>query len=165
MRVVREFTFWEDYSGIGKSKKCLCRERVYFVSPKALWRGKKWHIEEEIRVGLRSMLIIISAPHLQSAVLVFPLYTTNHSTSHTKVFCLAMLDFHFLNFNSPSHMEACVQINWCVFFALVFRSAWCKYATAWGFVWKAGGQHTFAVVLQQFTRQGTVRFAGTEACN
>lgn len=97
------------------------RERLFCVS-KDLREKKKCHTEEEIRVGLRS-LIIFSAPHFQSVGLVFLPFTTNPLGSHIKVFCLAMLYFHFLNFNWLSHIEACVQINWFVVFALVFRSA------------------------------------------
>lgn len=87
------------------------------MSPKTLGRKKS------VRVGLRSMLIIFSAPYLQSVGLVFLPFTTNPLGSHIKDFCLAMLYFHFLHFNSLSHIEACVQINWFVVFAFVFRSA------------------------------------------
>lgn len=148
------------------------RRESCFCVPKAFMerkRKKKTRVKEGIRVESRSLLIIISAA--VCGVRISTSHTTHRWTPHyTQGFLffsfslrLATVDFHSLNFSIQSHMAACVQINWFVvgraFF--FFHSAWYrKYATAWG-----GGQRTFPVVWQSFTRRGTARFTGTETCD
>lgn len=93
-------------------------EREFLLCLYRLHRNKK----ERLRVELRTVLIIISA----SACSVT--FSTSHTTDHliphhTKVFCLAMVDFHFLNFTSPSYIAACVQINCFFLWDALFYSA------------------------------------------
>lgn len=149
----------------------VCGESLLCVSTGLMDGGgkkKRRHAEEGIRVESRSLLIFIS-----TSVCGVSLSTSIQQNTERHIIprfsvqlrltSISLISIHRLIWQ---HVSKLIGL---LFGALSFRSASCKYATAWGggggFEWNAGGQHTFVVVLQQFTRQGTARFTGTESCN
>lgn len=101
----------------------LKRKVSFTVGSERLYRlhRERLHSEAGIRVELRLVLIIISASVCGVAISTF--HTTNSWVLHyIELFCLAMVDFYFLNFSSLFHTAACVQINWFVVGCTVFSA-------------------------------------------
>lgn len=130
--------FWEDYSGIVNSKKCCLSqsvERVCFVSPQASWMGgkkkKRRHAEEGISVESRSLLIFISTSVCGVSLSTSIQQNTEHHiiprfSVQLRLTSISLISIHRLIWQ---HVSKLIGL---LFGALSFRSASCKYATAWG---------------------------------